>query len=80
MIAPLQALRPNLRPVSQCDPKRGERDIRLAVGWPVKIGDEIVVAVDRLCWWTCASGFTIGLRREKEGFELVSQVPDRWVS
>lgn len=80
MIAPLRVSRPNLRAVSQCDSKRGDKDITLAVGWPVEMGGEIVVAVDRLCWWTCASGYKIRLRRAKDGFEFVAQAPDRWVS
>ena len=79
MIAPLRVSRPNLRAVSQCDSKRGDKDITLAVGWPVVMGEEIVVAVDRLCWWTCASGYKIRLRRAKDGFEFVAQAPDRWV-
>jgi hypothetical protein len=80
IMAPLRIARPNLRALSQCDSRRAEKDIRLIVGWPVEIGDEVVVAIDRVCWWTCASGYKVRLRRAEGGFEVVAQTPDRWVS
>lgn len=79
-LAPLRSLRSGLRPMSQCDAGTLERAITLVVGWPVAAGEEIQVAVDRLCAWGCASGFKVRLRREGGRFHVINQQGDRWVS
>src|SRR4051812_29253144 len=73
MIAALRLSRPNLRALSECGSKRADNDITLAIGWPVATQGEIVVAIDRVCWWTCASGYKVRLRRAKDGFEFLAQ-------
>ena len=80
LIKALRASRANLRRQSECDPERGDKDIRLAVGWPIEVGDEIEVPIDRHCGWICAGGYKVRLRRQADHLEFVAQITDRWAS
>lgn len=80
MLAELRHAHPALRAISDCSTSQTEDTIVIAVGWPVARGAEVEVELDRHCWWTCASGYKVRLRRVGRTFGVVAQDADRWAS
>ena len=80
LLASLGAAYPTLRAISECKARPEQREITLSIGWPVTVGQEIQVPLDRNCWWTCGGGYRVRLRRVGATFQVVGQESDRWAS